>query len=132
MANALKDDDEHYHAFRDILLDMRFMPAGRVQAGHGVFKEDYGLQLLCLWHDHDSFVEDEGHIMQRATEAAATMRMGGGIGYDFSPLRPKGALIRSLESQASGPVSFMDIFNSICKTMLQLDIEEALKWGCLE
>ena len=65
----------------------------------------------------DSFVEGEGNIMQRATEAAATMRMGGGIGYDFSPLRPAGDLIRSLESSASGPISFMDIYNSICKTI---------------
>ena len=65
----------------------------------------------------DSFVEGDGNIMQRATEAAATMRMGGGIGYDFSPLRPAGDLIRSLESSASGPISFMDIYNSICKTI---------------
>lgn len=63
----------------------------------------------------DSFTDAQGSIMQRATEAAATMRMGGGIGYDFSTLRPNGALIRGLQSNSSGPIAFMDIFNAICK-----------------
>ncbi len=52
--------------------------------------------------------------MERAQEAAQTMRMGGGIGYDFSTLRPRGALIRRLMSHSSGPVSFMSIFDAIC------------------
>jgi len=63
----------------------------------------------------DSFVEDEGSIMQRAAEAAATMRMGGGIGYDFSSLRPRGALIKKLQSKSSGPISFMEIFDAVCR-----------------
>ena len=117
IANALKDNDEHYHGFRDILLDMRFMPAGRVQAAMGSSKKITGFNCFVSGTIADSFVEGDGNIMQRATEAAATMRMGGGIGYDFSPLRPKGDLIRSLESAASGPVSFMDIYNSVCKTI---------------
>jgi ribonucleoside-diphosphate reductase alpha chain len=62
----------------------------------------------------DSFVEGSGSIMSRAHEAAATMRMGGGIGYDFSTLRPRGDLIRKLHTQSTGPVSFMNIFNSVC------------------
>ena len=117
IANELKDDDEHYHKFRDILLDMRFLPAGRVQAAMGSSKKITGFNCFVSGTIADSFVEGEGNIMQRATEAAATMRMGGGIGYDFSPLRPAGDLIRSLESSASGPISFMDIYNSICKTI---------------
>ena len=117
IANELKDDDEHYHKFRDILLDMRFLPAGRVQAAMGSSKKVTGFNCFVSGTIADSFVEGEGNIMQRATEAAATMRMGGGIGYDFSTLRPSGDLIRSLESSASGPVSFMDIYNSICNTI---------------
>jgi ribonucleoside-diphosphate reductase alpha chain len=62
----------------------------------------------------DSFTDDDGSIMQRAHEAARTMRMGGGIGYNFSTLRPRGALIKKLMSQSSGPVSFMRIFNEVC------------------
>ena len=117
IANELKDNDEHYHKFRDILLDMRFLPAGRVQAAMGSSKKVTGFNCFVSGTIADSFVEGEGNIMQRATEAAATMRMGGGIGYDFSTLRPSGDLIKSLESSASGPVPFMGIYNSVCITI---------------
>lgn len=63
----------------------------------------------------DSYVDGEGSIMERATQAAATMRMGGGIGYDFSTLRPKGDLIVKLQSRSSGPISFMEIFDAVCR-----------------
>lgn len=62
----------------------------------------------------DSYVDGSGSIMQRAHEAAATMRMGGGIGYDFSTLRPRGSLIKKLQSQSTGPINFMRIFNEVC------------------
>ena len=131
IANELKDDDEHYHKFRDILLDMRFLPAGRVQAAMGSSKKVTGINCFVSGTIADSFVEGEGNIMQRATEAAATMRMGGGIGYDFSTLRPAGDLIRSLESSASGPVSFMDIYNSICKTIASAGHRRGAQMGVL-
>lgn len=63
----------------------------------------------------DSYVDGHGSIMNRAVEAARTMRYGGGIGYDFSTLRPRGSLIRRLQSSASGPVSFMHIFDAVCR-----------------
>lgn len=56
-------------------------------------------------------------IMLAAQEAAKTMQLGGGIGYDFSTLRPRGALIKGLESRSSGPMSFMGIFDAVCKTI---------------
>jgi len=56
-------------------------------------------------------------IMDKAKEAALTMKLGGGIGYDFSTLRPNGANIVSLDSSASGPLSFMDVFDSVCGTV---------------
>ena len=131
IANELKDNDEHYHKFRDILLDMRFLPAGRVQAAMGSSKKITGFNCFVSGTIADSFVEGDGSIMQRATEAAATMRMGGGIGYDFSTLRPAGDLIRSLESSASGPVSFMDIYNSICKTIASAGHRRGAQMGVL-
>ena len=57
-------------------------------------------------------------IMEKAKEAAETMRLGGGIGYDFSTLRPRGDHIRSLDSRSSGPISFMGIFDALCKLSL--------------
>lgn len=115
VASALKDSDQHYHEFREIFGDMRFMPAGRVQAAIGASKAVTPYNCYVSGTIADSFVDDDGSIMQRATEAARTMRMGGGIGYDFSTLRPKGALIKKLQSHSSGAVSFMNIFNAVCK-----------------
>lgn len=112
---SLTDTEEEYHAFREILREMRFMPAGRVQTAMGSTKNVTPYNCYVSGTIEDSFIEGSGSIMARATEAAATMRMGGGIGYDFSTLRPKGALIKKLQSRSSGPIAFMDIFNAICK-----------------
>lgn len=115
VASSLKDGDIHFHQIREIFGDMRFMPAGRIQRAMGSTTTTTPYNCYVSGTIEDSFVHGEGNIMQRATEAAATMRMGGGIGYDFSTLRPTGARIKKLESQSSGPISFMKIFNEICK-----------------
>lgn len=115
VANALKDSEEHYQATRDIMLDMRFWGGGRVQSAMGSTRSVTPYNCFVSGTIEDSFVEGNGSIMARAAEAAATMRQGGGIGYDFSNLRPKGALIRKLQSASSGPLSFMEIFDSVCR-----------------
>lgn len=113
VADALKDDEDHFNKFRDILLNMRFLPAGRVQSAMGA-----PIQVTPYNCFVSGQIEDNmSSIMLRATEAADTMRMGGGIGYDFSRLRPRGAHIKTLNSRSSGPVSFMGIFDAICKTI---------------
>lgn len=117
IAASLKDDDLHYNAFRDALLNMRFLPAGRIQSAMGSTRRTTPYNCYVSGTIEDSFVDGEGSIMQRATEAAATMRMGGGIGYDFSTLRPRGDLIHKLQSYSSGPISFMHVFDSICKAV---------------
>jgi ribonucleoside-diphosphate reductase alpha chain len=114
-ASAMCDGEDHYKAFRELTMDMRFMAAGRVQAGMGSTKNVTSHNCFVSGTIEDSFIEGHGSIMGRATEAAATMRMGGGIGYDFSTLRPRGALIKKLQSRSSGPVSFMGIFDAICR-----------------
>lgn len=114
VAFALKDNDSHYHELRDMLLNQRFVPAGRVQAAMGSTKYVTAFNCAVSMTINDSFVDGPGSIMHRAHEAAATMRMGCGIGYDFSTLRPRGELITKLQSQASGPISFMHIFDAIC------------------
>jgi ribonucleoside-diphosphate reductase alpha chain len=114
VAFALKDSDDHYHEFREILLGQRFMPAGRIQSGIGSSKWVTPYNCFVSGTISDSFVDGAGSIMGRAHEAAATMRMGGGIGYDFSTLRPRGEIIAKLQSAASGPVSFMHIFDAVC------------------
>ena len=130
-SSAMKDNDEHFHAFRDIAMDMRFMPAGRVQSAMGSIRSTTPYNCFVSGTIEDSFVHGDGNIMQRATEAAATMRMGGGIGYDFSKLRPKGALIRKLQSHSSGPVSFMEVFDAICRCVASSGHRRGAQMGVL-
>lgn len=117
VAAKLADNPVHYRIVREILIDQRFLPAGRIQSAVGSLKQVTPYNCFVSGTIADSYVDDEGSIMQRATEAARTLRLGGGIGYDFSTLRPRGDLIAKLQSQATGPVSFMDIFNSVCKNI---------------
>jgi ribonucleoside-diphosphate reductase alpha chain len=113
VAGHLSDGPEHFLALKDILLDQRFLPGGRVQSAAGALKHVTAYNCFVSGTIEDSMAS----IMQRATEAAETMRLGGGIGYDFSNIRPRGARIKSLDSQASGPVSFMGIYDAICQTI---------------
>ena len=114
VAFGLKDSDSHYHELRQILLHQRFCPGGRIQGAIGSSKAVTSYNCFVSGTIADSFVDGPGSIMTRAHEAAATMRMGGGIGYNFSTLRPRGDLIAKLQSQSSGPISFMHIFDAIC------------------
>jgi ribonucleoside-diphosphate reductase alpha chain len=115
VAAALKDDADHFHDVKEILQSLRFMPAGRIQAAVGSPRRVTPYNCYVSGTIEDSFVDGTGSIMARATEAAATMRMGGGIGYDFSTLRPRGDRIVKLGSRSSGPVSFMEIFDAVCR-----------------
>jgi ribonucleoside-diphosphate reductase alpha chain len=113
VADALKDGEEHYKKLKEILLNQRFLPAGRVQAAMGSPKVVTAYNCFVS----GTILDSMDSIMTRATESAQTMRLGGGIGYDFSTLRPRGGHIRSLDSRSSGPVSFMGIYDAICKTI---------------
>jgi ribonucleoside-diphosphate reductase alpha chain len=113
VANALSDSERHFQALREILLDMRFLPAGRIQSAAGSLRATTHYNCFVSGTIEDSFTEGAGSIMARAAEAAKTMRMGGGIGYDFSTLRPRGALIRKLDAASSGPLPFMEIFDAV-------------------
>jgi ribonucleoside-diphosphate reductase alpha chain len=131
MCNHLKDNQEHFEQTREICLDMRFMAAGRVQASAGSTRNTTPWNCFVSGTIEDSFVEGNGSIMARATEAATTMRMGGGIGYDFSTLRPRGAMIKKLQSRSSGPMSFMGIFDAVCKCVASSGHRRGAQMGVL-
>jgi ribonucleoside-diphosphate reductase alpha chain len=113
IASTLGDTDKHFQAFRDILLEGRFMPGGRIQAAMGSTRITTPYNCFVSGTIEDTFTHGHSSIMARATDAANTMRLGGGIGYDFSTLRPRGELIKTLQSISSGAVSFMDIFDAV-------------------
>ena len=126
-ANALKDSPEHFILLRNILLEQRFMGGGRTQAAIGAPRTLTAFNCFVSGTVEDSMES----IMQTATEAAQTMRLGGGIGYDFSKLRPKGDNIVSLGSRSSGPVSFMQIYDAICKTIASAGHRRGAQMGVL-
>ncbi len=127
LSSTLSDSDDHRHQLSDIFLNQRFMPAGRVQAAIGSPRQ------VTPWNCFVSGViaDDFNDIMEKGKEAGQTMRLGGGIGYDFSTLRPAGSLIKSLGSSSSGPVSFMDIFDSICGTIASAGHRRGAQMGVL-
>ena len=127
IADALKDTPEHFEDFKDAMRHMRFLPAGRVQNAMGAARQTTAYNCFV-----SGIIEDSMDvIMQRAAEAAETMRRGGGIGYDFSRLRPRGELIKSLDSKASGAVSFMGIFDAVCQTIASSGHRRGAQMGVL-
>lgn len=127
VASSLTDTEEEYHAFREILQAMRFLPGGRVQAGIGSSRKVTAMNCFV-----SSTIEDNSEsILTAVSEAYHTLRMGGGIGYDFSKIRPRGAMIKSLGAQASGPVSFMNIFDAVCKTVQSAGHRRGAQMGVL-
>lgn len=127
VAGALTDDQEHYNKFKDQLKQQRFLPGGRVQTAAGSYRRVTAFNCYVMQKVPDSLMG----IMEVATEAAKTMQMGGGVGYDFSGIRPKGSRIKSLGSQASGPVSFMGIMDALCKTIASAGHRRGAQMGCL-
>lgn len=115
VANAMSDDEQHFRDFRDSLLGLRYMPAGRIQAAMGAPRAVTPYNCYVMPTIEDSFVDGTNCIMDVARHAAATMRMGGGVGYDWSTLRPSGDLISKLGSRSSGPVAFMQINDAVCR-----------------
>ena len=127
VAEALKDNEGHFNNFRTILYNQRFLPAGRVQSAMGAPRRVTPYNCFVSTTIEDSM---DG-IMDAARRAAETMRLGGGIGYDFSTLRPRGAMIKSLESKSSGPLSFMGIFDAVCKTIASAGHRRGAQMGVL-
>jgi ribonucleoside-diphosphate reductase alpha chain len=135
VASGITDNDAHYQEFREILLNMRFMPAGRIQAAIGSPKHITPYNCFVAGTIHDSFAHgSEGKddsIMDTSKQAAQTMRMGGGIGYDWSTLRPSGDLIRGVQSKTDGPLAFMPIMDAVCKATSSAGNRRGAQMGVL-
>ncbi|HVI51978.1 MAG TPA: adenosylcobalamin-dependent ribonucleoside-diphosphate reductase [Candidatus Sulfotelmatobacter sp.] len=100
--------------FFEAMRDFRFLPAGRIVSGAGT---DRKVTLFNCFVMGD-IPDDMSSIFEHLKEAAVTMQQGGGIGYDFSTLRPKGAPVKGVGADASGPLSFMDVWDAMCRTIM--------------
>lgn len=103
--------EEHFHA---ALENFRFLPGGRIQAGAGTHHHVTLFNCFVMGEIEDSI----SGIFEALKEGALTMQQGGGVGYDFSTLRPSGTPAQGVGMIASGPVSFMRIWDSMCATIL--------------
>lgn len=103
-------EDRFYRA----LEGFRFLPAGRITSGADTGRAVTLFNCYVMGTVPDSLTG----IFDMLKEAAITMQQGGGIGYDFSTLRPKGALVKGVDSDASGPLSFMDVWDAMCRTIM--------------
>ncbi|HVE23293.1 MAG TPA: adenosylcobalamin-dependent ribonucleoside-diphosphate reductase [Acidocella sp.] len=103
--------EERFYA---ALEDFKFLPAGRILAGAGTERRVTLFNCFVMGDIED----DLGQIFANLREAALTMQQGGGIGYDFSTIRPKGAVVKGVSADASGPLSFMDVWDAMCRTIM--------------
>ncbi len=118
VANALaepeQDRDLWAARFFDAMSGFKFLPAGRVVAGAGSGRNVTLFNCFVM----GTIPDDMSGIFTHLREAALTMQQGGGIGYDFSTLRPKGAPVKGVGADASGPLSFMDVWDAMCRTIM--------------
>lgn len=103
--------EERFYA---ALEDFKYLPAGRITAGAGTARSVTLFNCFVMGTIPDSM----GGIFDMLKEAALTMQQGGGIGYDFSTIRPKGAGVTGVAADASGPLSFMDVWDAMCRTIM--------------
>ena len=115
IARALAESEPEREAeFYDALEDFKFLPAGRIIAGAGTGRNVTLFNCFVMGTIPDSL----SGIFENLREAALTMQQGGGIGYDFSTIRPKGADVKGVAADASGPLSFMDVWDAMCRTIM--------------
>ena len=114
LAAAEAEPDRWEPVFYRALEDFRFLPAGRIMSGAGSDRRVTLFNCFVMGEIGD----DLGSIFANLREAALTMQQGGGIGYDFSTLRPKGAPVQGVGADASGPLSFMDVWDAMCRTIM--------------
>ncbi|MCI4660470.1 MAG: adenosylcobalamin-dependent ribonucleoside-diphosphate reductase [Neomegalonema sp.] len=113
-AEAPKQRAQWAERFYGALEDFKFLPAGRILAGAGTARSVTLFNCFVMGTIPDSM---EG-VFEMLKEAAVTMQHGGGIGYDFSTIRPKGAPVAGVGADASGPLSFMDVWDAMCRTIM--------------
>ncbi len=114
LARVEKDPEHWEEQFYAALEDFKYLPAGRITAGAGTARNVTLFNCFVMGTIPDSM----GGIFEMLKEAALTMQQGGGIGYDFSTIRPKGADVKGVAADASGPLSFMDVWDAMCRTIM--------------
>ncbi|MCA0273190.1 MAG: adenosylcobalamin-dependent ribonucleoside-diphosphate reductase [Proteobacteria bacterium] len=114
LASVEKDPAAWEDRFYSALEGFKYLPAGRITAGAGTGRTVTLFNCFVM----GTIPDDMGGIFDALKEAALTMQQGGGIGYDFSTIRPRGAEVKGVAADASGPLSFMDVWDAMCRTIM--------------
>lgn len=114
--------------FYALLEDFKFLPGGRILANAGTDRHQTTMFNCYVMGTIDDSI---GGIFQAVKEAALTQKQGGGVGFDFSTIRPRGSHIEGVDSPASGPLSFMQVLDATCKTIMSAGQRRGAQMGIM-
>jgi ribonucleoside-diphosphate reductase alpha chain len=114
--------------YTDLLADFRFLPGGRILANAGTERDSTTMFNCYVMGAIDDSIEG---IFEVVRESALTQKQGGGVGYDFSAIRPHGSHIQGVDSTASGPLSFMQVFDATCRTIMSAGQRRGAQMGIM-
>ena len=114
--------------FYAMLEDFRFLPGGRITANAGTARKEVTMFNCYVMNKIEDSIEG---IFDTVKDAAVTQKYGGGVGYDFSTLRPRGSQIMGCDAESSGPVSFMQVLDSTCRTIMSAGQRRGAQMGVM-
>lgn len=128
ISHALASDEKEQGEFYDLLENFKFLPAGRIQASIGSSRKITSANCFVM----DKIDDSMSDIFRVLKESALTQKLGGGVGYDFTTIRPQGAEVSSLKTGAGGPLSFMRIFDATTKTIVGVGQRMGAQMGIMD
>ncbi len=123
-----KNSDLIAKRFESILTSLEFIPGGRIIANAGTDRDEATMFNCYVMNKIDDSIEG---IFDTVKESAMTQKQGGGVGFDFSTIRPRGSYIKGCDAAASGPISFMQVLDSTCRTIMSAGQRRGAQMGIL-
>ncbi|NOY80153.1 MAG: adenosylcobalamin-dependent ribonucleoside-diphosphate reductase [Kiritimatiellaeota bacterium] len=127
-AGVEKDPKRWEKVFYGLLDGFRFLPGGRILANAGTERR---ATTMFNCYVMGTIADSIDGIFTAVKEAALTQKQGGGVGFDFSTIRPRGSFINGVDSAASGPLSFMRVLDATCRTIMSAGQRRGAQMGIM-